>query len=187
MGSHMLFGGWHAQEPALPESYLEALRAKSWKPQIWTSFYFREYFELTGLSDEFDIRYVLFEKPHKAFLDVTGTSNVDAHGFTHDGRTGVLSVALPVAVQMGYTRIGLVGCDSNYNQTEGGSNYFYDKSLHQSKETRTDSLTKTWVADGPGYFAYTRAQADLEARGGGFLDYTLDGALPLPKGDLSAL
>lgn len=188
MGSHMLFGGWQTQSPALPESYLEGLRSKRWKPTIWTSFYFREYFEMSGLSAEFDVRYVLFEKPQKDFLDVTGATNMQADGFTHDGRTGVLSLALPVAQKMGYRHVGLVGCDSNYNQNPGtGSNYFYDKSLHASAETRQDSLTATWVEDGPGFFAYTRVQQELERQGGSFLDCTVGGALPLPKGRLEDL
>ena len=186
LGSHMFFGGWQTQTPAMPQEYIDALLQKSWRPQLWSSFYFKEYFDHQDWAREFDIRYVLFEKPHKEFIDATGTSNLQVDGFTHDGRTGVLSVALPVAVRQGYTQIGLVGCDSNYNQNSNAdSNYFYDAAKHVSKETRKDSLTQTWVDNGPGYFAYTRVQESLERRGGTFIDYTLNGALPLPKGDLN--
>lgn len=188
LGSHMFFGGWQTQTPAMPPEYIEALRSKSWRPRLWTSFYFREYFETWELADEFDIRYVLFEKPQKEFIDATGTSNLAVDGFTHDGRTGVLSVALPVALRQGYRHIGLVGCDSNYNQnTNADSNYFYDAAKHASLETNQNSLTQTWVDGGPGYFAYTRAQESLQRRGGSFVDYTINGALPLPKGDLNNL
>ncbi len=188
LGSHMFFGGWQTRTPTIPPEYIIALSEKAWRPQIWTSFYFREYFETWDLAGKFDIRYVLFEKPQKEFIDATGTSNLAIDGFTHDGRTGVLSLALPIAVRQGYTQIGLVGCDSNYNQrTNSESNYFYDADKHVSKETRKDSLTQTWVEDGPGYFAYTRVQESLKRRGGTFIDYTINGALPLPKGDLSQL
>jgi lipopolysaccharide biosynthesis glycosyltransferase len=188
LGSHMFFGGWQTQTPKIPDEYLDALLSKTWRPRIWSSFYFKEYFDLTGLSETFDIRYVLFEKPHKEFVDATGSSNLTVDGFTHDGRTGVLSVALPVAVRQGYNQIALVGCDSNYNQgPTTDSNYFYDAARHVSKETRKDSLTKTWVNDGPGYFAYTRSHESLKRRGGGFIDYTLNGSLPLPKGDIHSL
>ncbi|MBD0866302.1 MAG: hypothetical protein GDA36_12300, partial [Rhodobacteraceae bacterium] len=188
LGSHMFFGGWQTQRPTIPKEYIAELREKSWRPQLWTSFYFREYFNNWELKDEFDIRYVLFEKPHKDFVDVTGTPNMDVRGFTHDGRTGVLSMALPTALEKGYRQIALVGCDSNYNQSANSdSNYFYDAAKHVSKKTRQDSLTQTWVNDGPGFFAYTRIHDALQQHGGGFLDFTLNGALPLPKGDLNTL
>jgi hypothetical protein len=39
-------------------------------------------------------------------------------------------------MRQGYTQIGLVGCDSNYNQNSNAdSNYFYDSAKHVSKET----------------------------------------------------
>ncbi len=188
LASHMLFGGWSVQKPAMPEEYREALLSKSWRPTLWTSFYFREYFDSTDLPEAFDIRYVLFEKPHKGFIDTTGTTNLDMNGFVNDGRTGVLSAALPIAMRKGYKRIGLVGCDSNYNQsTEGSGNYFYDSALHASPETRAESLTQTWTQAGPGHFSYRRAQESLERREASFVDFTLKGSLPLPKGDLSTL
>ena len=188
LASHMLFGGWHVLTPEIPPEYLDVLLSRTWRPTLWTSFYFREYFESTDLPQIFDIRYVLFEKPHKDFIDATGTTNLDMHGFVNDGRTGVLSAALPIALRKGYKRIGLVGCDSNYNQTSGeGSNYFYDAALHASKETRAESLTQTWTQTGPGHFAYRRAQESLQRRDASFIDFTLNGSLPLPKGDLADL
>lgn len=188
LASHMLFGGWHIQSPELPSEYLDALLSKSWRPTLWTSFYFREYFESTELPQTFDIRYLLFEKPHKDFIDTSGTTNLDTDGFVNDGRTGVLSAALPIALRKGYKRIGLVGCDSNYNQgTPEEGNYFYDAARHTSKETRAESLTQTWTKAGPGHFAYQRAQDSLERQDASFIDFTLNGALPLPKGDLADL
>jgi hypothetical protein len=190
LASHMFFGGWHTQEPSIPQNFLDALRSRSWKPVIWTSFYFREYIEQTNVLDGYDVRYVLFEKPQKNFIDATGLSNLNPKGFVQDGRTGVLSVALPVAYEMGYRQFGLVGCDSNYNQTEKSKkdgNYFYDKAKHTSLETTANSLTETWTIDGPGFFAYRRQQEALAAQGGGLVDFTIDGSLPLPKGDLRDL
>ncbi len=190
LGSHMFFGGWHTQDPVIPEDYLAALTEKAWKPIIWTSFYFREYIESSGVLRDFDVRYVLFEKPQKDFIDSSGLHNLDARGFVQDGRTGVLSLALPIAYRLGYRDIGLVGCDSNYNQTAASAtegNYFYDKAKHTTQETRQDSLTQTWGADGPGFFAYQRQHVALALEGGGFVDFTRDGALPLPKGTWSDL
>jgi hypothetical protein len=192
LGSHMLFGGWQTRRPKLPEAFVDALKGWSWRPVIWTSFYFREHLQELGLTEAFDIRYVLFEKPHKVFFDVAGHAPLDVDGQLGDGRTGVLSVALPVALRMGFRRIGLVGCDSNYNlpgASSGGrkGNYFYDPALHVSRETAVESLTAVWAEDGPGLFAYERAQAYLADLGGGFVDYTLEGRLPLPKGRFADL
>lgn len=188
LASHMFFGGWSTQTPEIPDEYLTALLSKKWRPTLWTSFYFREYFESTNLSEQFDIRYILFEKPHKEFIDTSGVAHLDIDGFLNDGRTGVLSAALPIALRKGYKRIGLVGCDSNYNQTsDADGNYFYDAAQHVSKETRAESLTKTWTEAGPGHFAYLRAQDTLLEQDVALIDFTLNGSLPLTKGCLEDL
>lgn len=186
LGSHMLFGGWRTQKPALPDAFLKQLYQKRWRPKIWTSFYFKPYLEAIGLHKDFDIDYVLFEKPFKRFIDQTGSANLDINGFCTDGRTGLLSLALPIAIAKGYRRFGLVGCDSNYNQASG-PNYFYPSEQHQSLSTREESLTSTWTADGPGHYCYAVAQRDLRARAMAMIDFTIGGRLPITRGDLSSL
>lgn len=186
LASHMLFGGWNTQTPALPESYLAALRQKQWRPTLWASFYFREYFEMTGLSEEFDVRYVLFEKPHKVFIDRQGSMTMDTRGFMQDGRTGVLSMALPLAKEFGFEQVGLVGCDSSYNQGTT-QNYFYATELHQSESTRETSLTNTWAPEGPGRHAYTVAARVAAENNVRILDFTVDASLPLERRSVAAL
>ncbi|WP_350335791.1 glycosyltransferase [Coralliovum pocilloporae] len=176
LGSHAFFGGWHTRQPTMPKKYISTLRKRAWRPQIWTSFYFREYFEISGLADEFDIRYVLFEKPQKELIDVMGTSNLDIDGFTHDGRTSLLSVALPIALRLGYRQIGLVGCD---NGSDGK-----DSSFNGAGQ---DTSTGLQAEDEPGRFALARVQESLQQLGGSFVDFTPNSSLPLPKGDLSEL
>jgi lipopolysaccharide biosynthesis glycosyltransferase len=177
LGSHMLFGGWATTEPRFPEGYLEKLRAHRHRPALWTSFYFREYLEAIGLHREFEINYGLFEKPFKRFIDRVGRYNADIDTFLDDGRTGVLSLGVPAAISMGFERILLVGCDSNYNQPGTASKYFYDMSQHTSAETREDSLTSTWTEEGRGQFVYKLVSEELARRGIDFIDCTVGGAL----------
>ncbi|RFZ88820.1 hypothetical protein D0Y60_06585 [Shinella sp. WSJ-2] len=186
LSSHMLFGGWCVQKPALPESFLTQLYEKRWRPKLWISYYFRPYVEAIGLNRDFDVDYILLEKPFKKFIDQCSNPNLDINAFAMDGRTGVLTAALPIAIALGYRRFALVGCDSNYNRT-GGSNYFYDSAQHQSMSTREDSLTSTWTEDGRGHFAYVVTQRELLTRQMSFIDFTIDGSLPLPKRALSSL
>ncbi|NKE48655.1 hypothetical protein HB662_28070 [Roseomonas frigidaquae] len=185
LGSHMLFGGWSTTEPCFPAGYLDKLRAHKHRPALWTSFYFREYLESINLHQEFEINYGLFEKPFKRFIDRVGRFNADIDTFLDDGRTGVISLAIPAAVKLGFERILLVGCDSNYNQAGTTSKYFYDMSQHTSAETREDSLTSTWTEEGRGQFVYKLVTEELTARGIEFIDCTVGGALQtVPKGKL---
>lgn len=186
LGSHMLFGGWATTDPRFPEGYLERLRAHRHRPVLWTSFYFREYLEDIGLHREFEINYGLFEKPFKRFIDRVGRYNADIDSFLDDGRTGVISLGIPAALSMGFERILLVGCDSNYNQPGTESKYFYDMAQHTSAETRESSLTETWTEEGRGHFVYKVVAEDLERRGVEFLDCTVGGALrTVPKATLA--
>lgn len=181
LASHMFFGGWNVQQPAFPEGYLERLRSSRHRPVLWTSYYYKPLFDSLGLSDQFEVNYLLFEKPFKRFMDNLGNTTADARGFLDDGRTGVLSFACPIARSMGFDRVVLVGCDSNYNNTSQGTNYFYDEKLHTSLSTRGASLTSTWQADGAGHFAYEVMRASLAREGVELVDATIGGALHLPK------
>lgn len=186
LASHMLFGGWNIQNPKLPAEFIRALYSKKWKPRIWVSFYFKPYIDGINLSKEYDVRYFLFEKPFKQNVDKVGSASLRLSEYLRDGRTGVLTAALPIAVEMGFRNIGLVGCDSNYNQVSGG-NYFYDQNLHRSASTRDVSLSNVWAPEGRGHYAYEVAQRELTAIGGSFFDFTIGGQLNLPKGDLESL
>jgi lipopolysaccharide biosynthesis glycosyltransferase len=186
LGSHMLYGGWATTEPRFPDGYLEKLRAHRHRPALWTSFYFREFLESLDLHKEFEINYGLFEKPFKRFIDRVGRYNADIDTFLDDGRTGVLSLAVPAAVCLGFERIVLVGCDSNYNQPGTASKYFYDMSQHTSQETRESSLTSTWTEEGRGQFVYKLVAEEMARRGIDFIDCTVEGALTtVPKGHLA--
>jgi lipopolysaccharide biosynthesis glycosyltransferase len=177
LGSHQFFGGWNTQEPAFPPNYLEELRARRHKPVIWTSFYFRRMIEEIGLDKEYEVHYILFEKPFKRFLDRVGRFEADAGGFQQDSRTGVISVAMPAAAMLGFKRILLVGCDSNYNQQQASGNYFYSEEKHTSLQTNTVSLTATWEAGGRGIFVYQVAAQGLLERGVELVDCTVDGQI----------
>ena len=93
---------------------------------------------------------------------------------------------MPAAVSLGFERVILVGCDSNYNQPGTTSKYFYDMSQHTSLETREESLTSTWTEEGRGQFVYKLVADEMARRGIEFLDCTVDGALTtVPKGKLA--
>ena len=177
LASHMFFGGWYTQNPQFPPGYLERLLTAKHRPVLWTSFYFRELFESLNLHKEFEVNYVLFEKPFKRFIDKVGRFVPDIDGFLDDGRTGVISAAIPAALGMGFETVVLVGCDSNYNQAGTTSKYFYDQSEHTSLETNEASLTSTWTDDGRGQFVYRMVSEALKARGVDFIDCTVNGAI----------
>ena len=183
LASHMFYGGWFSSAPAFPPGYLDRLRQLQHKPVIWTSFFFRDLVEIEGLDKEFEVNYVLFEKPFKRFVDKTGRYNADIDGFLDDARTGVLSAGVPVALGLGFEEVVLVGCDSNYNQNPDQSKYFYNTELHSSAETNAASLTATWTAEGRGQYVYQVVAEELESRGCRLVDCTVDGALTdIPKG-----
>lgn len=177
LASHMFFGGWNTQQPSFPEGYLTKLRNARHRPVIWTSFSYRELFEIEGLDKEFEVNYFLFEKPFKRFVDKVGRYVCDIDGFLDDARTGVLSAALPAAIGMGFETVLLVGCDSNYNQPDVKSKYFYDAAEHKSQETNQNSLTATWTEEGRGQYVYKLVAESMRARGVEFFDCTVNGAI----------
>lgn len=177
IGSHMFFGGWATTEPAFPPNYLERLLERRHRPALWCSFYFKDYLDTLPALRGFEVNYVLFEKPFKRFIDKAGQFHGDIDQFLDDGRTGVLSIGVPAALKLGFQRILLVGCDSNYNQPGTAQKYFYDMSQHTSLETREESLNATWTNEGRGPYVYRVVREALEARDVEFVDCTLDGAL----------
>lgn len=186
IASHQFFGGWNTQAPAFPPGYLAALRSHSHRPVIWASFYFRELFEAEGLIGEYEINWLLFEKPFKRNVDDAGRYDPDLDRFLDDARTGVLTAGLPAALAMGFETVLLVGCDSSYNQAGADTRYFYDQSRHSSKETDADDLTKVWAPGGRGQEVYRLAAIAVAERGGRLVDCTVGGRLDsVEKGDLA--
>jgi lipopolysaccharide biosynthesis glycosyltransferase len=183
LGSHQFFGGWNCQTPAFPPNFLEELRARRHRPVIWTCFYFKNLIEEIGLDKEYEVNYILFEKPFKRFVDRVGRFEVDASAFQNDSRTGVISLAMPAAVMLGFKRILLVGCDSNYNQAQNSGNYFYSEERHTSLQTNAVSLTSTWEDGGRGHFVYRLAHEGLRDQGVELIDCTVGGRIrDVPKG-----
>jgi lipopolysaccharide biosynthesis glycosyltransferase len=182
LASHMFFGGWNVQEPKFPEGYYEKLMELKHRPVIWTSFVNREFFTNIGLDREFEVNYLMFEKPFKRFVDRVGVFRCDPSSFQDDARTGVISVGMVAASAMGFKRIALVGCDASYNRATSNSNYFYDEKLHTSLQTRSDSLTSTWEDGGRGQYVYKLAYEGLAERGIELVDCTVDGEIQhVPK------
>jgi len=177
LASHMLFGGWATSEPRFPPGYLETLKSRRHRPVLWTSFYFREFLESIGLDRDFEINYGLFEKPFKRFVDRIGRCEPEMDAFLADGRTGVLSLGVPAAVSMGFKRILLVGCDSNYSRPGEGARYFYDIERHSSAQTDEAELAATWTEAGRGQYAYRLASEALARRRISLIDCTVGGAL----------
>lgn len=181
LSSHMFFGGWHTPEPRFPDGFLEALRAHRHRPVIWVSFFFREYIEASGVLDDYEVRYLLFEKPLKAPLEQVGRARMDIRSFLLDAHTGVLTAGVPLAVHLGCSAIVLTGCDSNYSQAPAGD-YFYADTAHTSPTTNYARLTDTWLADGPGPYCYRLILEALKEMGIPFRDATIGGALQVvPK------
>jgi lipopolysaccharide biosynthesis glycosyltransferase len=181
LASHMFFGGWNTLSPEFPAGYLQRLGNLRHKPVLWISYYFKPLIESLGLHADFEVNYLLFEKPFKRFVDSLGASVCDIEGFLDDCRTGVLSFGAPIATALGFKRMVLVGCDSNYNVAPGGRNYFYNEALHTSLSTKSDALTATWQPGGPGHFAYEVVGQALRRKGVELLDSTVGGGLPIPK------
>jgi hypothetical protein len=185
--SHQFFGGWNTYEPQFPAGFLDALKGHKHKPTLWVSYYFKDYVESVKQLDGYQICYFLFEKPHKRHADELGWMGMELSGYLTDNRTGVLTAGVPLAVHLGCQEIFLVGCDSNYQTTEGGD-YFYSQELHTSASTKVSSLQSTWKEDGTGPECYRVAFKELEGRGIRIWDATVNGALKaIPKLDYSQL
>ncbi|GAL37533.1 hypothetical protein JCM19240_680 [Vibrio maritimus] len=187
IASHMFYGGWNTQIPSFPNEYLEKLRAHKHKPSLWTSFYFKPLFEKLGLDKEFDCNYLLFEKPFKNFIDHQGATELCAHSFVDDGRTGVITFGMTIGKLANFSNIYLLGCDSNYSG-KAQDNYFYDSAMHTSLCTNNDNLNETWLSDSYGQYCYQVAKEALDACGINLYDATIDGSLTiLPKVDILEL
>lgn len=179
IASHMLFGGWHHPDPALPEEYLEMLATRMHKPKIWASYYFKPYLSSVPELEDYDKHYFLFEKPIKRFIHRTGHPQFDIRRPLADANTGVLTVGVPMALWFGSTTIVLAGCDSNYESAN--ESYFYPATQHSSATTREESLLATWQSGGTGQYGYMMVNRELEQIGVDFLDATVGGALSMPK------
>jgi lipopolysaccharide biosynthesis glycosyltransferase len=108
---HACFGGWNTQVPAFPPETLAALRAKRHRPALWAPFYFRELFESEGLDEEFEINWLLFERPFVRNVDAIGQYDPDLDRFLDDARADVLTGALPAALSLGFEVVLLAGLE----------------------------------------------------------------------------
>ena len=183
LASHMFFGGWNTLTPVFPQDFLEVLRSKRHKPVIWAPFYFKQVLMDEGLLDAYECNFVLFEKPFKRCVEQVGYGRTSLSGFLMDGRTAAISVAIPVAGHLGFRRMVLVGCDSNYQQeSHSSSDYFYAQADHTTPSNSSTQLANVWSPDGAGQFAYGLIAKQLEDEGRVLLDATIDGALTtVPK------
>jgi hypothetical protein len=185
--SHMFFGGWHTVDPTFPAGYLDALTAHRHRPTLWFPFYFRPLVESTPELSDYEVRYLLLEKPFKEFADDLGYLRCDLGDFLSDARTGVLTAGLPLAMHLGCDDVVLVGCDASYG-TNAAGDYFYDSSRHTSKSTTTSSLHAAWADGGAAHVCYEVAAREAEQRGVSFSDATLGGALTaIPKVEIPGL
>jgi hypothetical protein len=182
LASHLFFGGWNTLTPEFPSDFLALLRSKKHKPVLWAPFYFKPVFEQGGLLDEFECNFVLFEKPFKKFVEKSGYGRTRLDGFLMDGRTAAISVAIPIACHLGFQRLVLVGCDSNYQQKAASAEYFYAREAHTTKGNPANVLRDVWAPDGPGQFAYGLIARQLRDEGKRLVDATIGGALTtVPK------
>lgn len=185
--SHMFFGGWHTVDPAFPVGFLEALTSHEHRPTLWFPDYFRPLVESTPELDPYDVRYLLLEKPFKQFVEQIGFLRIDLTDFLSDGRTGVLTAGLPLAMHLGSTEVILVGCDASYGSTAGGD-YFYESARHTSKSTATSTLHSAWAEGGAAHACYEAAVREATSRGVLFRDATVDGMLTaVPKVEVTGL
>jgi hypothetical protein len=182
LASHLFFGGWNTLTPEFPRDFLALLRSKKHKPVLWAPFYFKPSFEQEGLTGELECNFVLFEKPFKKFVEKAGYGRTHLDGFLMDGRTAAISVAIPIACHLGFQRLVLVGCDSNYQQKDAPSEYFYARDAHTTKCNPTGVLADVWAPDGPGQFSYGLIAGQLRDEGKQLFDATIGGALTtVPK------
>ena len=190
LGSHLFFGGWNTLDPAFPADFLNLLRKKTHRPVLWAPFYFKPIFEREGLLDEFECNFVLFEKPFKRFVERAGYGRTGLDGFLMDGRSGPLSVGIPIACHLGFRRLVLVGCDASYQQNDARSDYFYPEEAHTSARNPASTLRETWAPGGPGQFGYGLIERQLRAEGRQLVDATVGGSLTtvpkIPYADLVA-
>lgn len=185
--SHMFFGGWHTVDPSFPDGWIERLVEWRHRPTLWFPYYFRPLIDTTEALERFDVRYLLLEKPFKHFVEQLGYLPTRLDDFLGDGRTGILTAGLPLALHLGCSDIVLVGCDASYGN-EGSNDYFYAEGLHTSKSTRTSSLHSAWAQGGVAHACYETAVRETQRLGVAFADATIDGRLTaVPKRSIDGL
>ncbi len=185
--SHMFFGGWHTTDPAFPDGYLDTLTRRRHRPTLWFPYYFEPLIARTEELSDFEVRYLLLEKPFKQFAEQLGYLRTDLTRFLSDARTGVLTAGLPLAIHLGCRDVVLVGCDASYGVNDG-NDYFYDAELHTSRSTTTSSLHTAWLAGGAAHACYRAAVREAADRRVTFTDATIDGLLQeVPKRDIPGL
>ncbi len=166
--SHTIFGGWDTPEPKLDENLQKLLLERTGNAIKFFSFDFRDYLEDANLFPGHDLRYLLYEKPLKRFIDSAKDFNLDPAVPLHDGHTVVVTFAMLLARWMGAKEIYLLGCDCDYGikKESDEKQYFYDSALHTTKTSAFDHLQKVWSPEGGRIFATYEIVKDVLSKNG---------------------
>jgi lipopolysaccharide biosynthesis glycosyltransferase len=148
--SHTIFGGWDVSEPKLDENLRQLLLERTADAIKFFSFDFRDCLESSDAFPSHDLRYLLYEKPLKRFVDSAKDFNLDPSNPLHDGHTVVVTFAMLLAHWMGVREIYLLGCDCDYGiaKETDDKQYFYASNLHTTKTSAFDHLQKVWDPQG---------------------------------------
>lgn len=180
--SHTIFGGWDTREPKLDDTLRQLLLDRTADSIKFFSFDFRDYLESSEVFPGHDLRYLLYEKPLKRFVDSAKDFNLDPAQAVHDGHTVVVTFALFLAHWMGIREIYLLGCDCDYGiaKESDEKQYFYESSLHTTKTSAFDHLQKVWNPEGGRIFqTYDIVKSVMARQGVTIYNSTHGGCLDL--------
>ena len=164
-------------QPRLRKGVKEFLLEKTHRPVLWAPFSVRELFEEEGLDREYEINYLLCEKPFRRSIDMTGAATLDARGFLDDAHSVLLTLGVPAALQMGFARIGVAGADARFTDVEGARNYFHRGPRAAMTPERLKARMDLWRGGGRAHAAFAIVADALAARGVELIDTTKGGAL----------
>lgn len=162
--SHMFFGGWMHHKPDFPVEYLEKLLKWHHRPRLWFPLYFKPLIDTLDALSEFDISYMIYEKPLKRFCEEVGTLETRLDRPLTDARSAVLTAGVPLAVTYSPSVIRLVGCDG-LNRGGNAARHFYLDAEHSSPESDPVRLETVWSRGGEVERCYEIASRTLEEIG----------------------
>lgn len=164
--SHTIFGGWDVAQPKLDDNLHKLLLDRTANAIKFFSFDVRDCLESASPFPGHDLRYLLYEKPLKRFIDSVEDFNLDPALPLHDGHTVVVTFALFLAHWMGIKEIYLLGCDCDYGikKETDEKQYFYDSSLHTTKTSAFEHLQKVWTPEGGRIFKTYEIVRDILAK-----------------------
>lgn len=178
--SHTVFGGWGNPEPHLQDDFAAALQRLPSETRIVFSFCFKEVLERERVFPNHELRYLVFEKPQKEFIEKLGRFDVDLDQPLMDGHTGVITFCMWLAFYMGYEEIYLLGCDCDYGEDKkSGSPYFYAKEQHKTLSSSKKHLDSVWREGGPIFECYELVRQEAARRGITIMNATAGGKLEI--------